>query len=138
MPNPKKPRRQCKFCGNPVKTAVAIYCSNRCQQEYRYKTNIEKWKAGELPGAEGDGTISEFVRRYLIERDGERCSQCGWDKRHPITGKVPLQGHHMNGDPKDHSEGNVTLLCPNCHSLTLTFGNLNRGKGRKQRYNKQV
>ena len=131
-----KPRRYCKVCGKMVGLPIAIYCSNKCQQEERYLVNIARWKAGEIPGAHGDGTITGFVRRYLIERDGERCSECGWDKTHPVTGRVPLQGHHVNGDPTDHSEQNLRLLCPNCHSLTTNFGNLNRGKGRKQRYSK--
>jgi hypothetical protein len=27
----------------------------------------------------------------------------------------------------------LEILCPNCHSLTPTYGGLNRGKGRKLR-----
>jgi hypothetical protein len=33
----------------------------------------------------------------------------------------------------NNKEENLILLCPNCHSLTSTFGSLNIGNGRKYR-----
>jgi hypothetical protein len=29
-----------------------------------------------------------------------------------VTGKVPLEIHHLNGDHLDNSEANLVLLCP--------------------------
>jgi 5-methylcytosine-specific restriction endonuclease McrA len=33
----------------------------------------------------------------------------------------------------NHNEKNLNLLCPNCHSLTPTYGSLNKGNGRLKR-----
>jgi hypothetical protein len=136
MPNPKKPRRGCRVCGKEVGLPVGIYCSTKCQREFCYREYIERWKRGEVSGSCKGECCSPHVRRYLTEIQEEQCAECGWDKRHPITKKVPLQIHHINGDPDDNSPENVVLLCPNCHSLTSTFGALNKGKGRGYRYRK--
>ena len=64
---------------------------------------------------------------------GEECSRCGWKERHPLTGHVPIEVEHIDGNWKNNAPSNLTLLCPNCHSLTPTFRALNRGKGRADR-----
>lgn len=82
--------------------------------------------------------ISGHVKRYLTELYGEQCSLCSWDIKNPITGKVPLEIDHLNGNSEDNSEGNLRLICPNCHSLTITFRNLNKGNGREWRTKKYL
>jgi len=131
MSRPKSPRT-CRICSNPVNDYCAVYCSNRCQLQAQYKVYLERWKAGLETGIAGATGISRYIRRYLIEKYGERCQQCGWQERHPTTGKVPLTIDHIDGDCLNNSETNLRLLCPNCHSLTPNYGNLNRG--RSQRY----
>lgn len=37
-----------------------------------------------------------------------------------------LQIHHIDGNHYNNEESNLQLLCPNCHSLTPTFGALNK------------
>jgi 5-methylcytosine-specific restriction endonuclease McrA len=59
--------------------------------------------------------------------------RCGWDEIHPITNKVPIQLDHIDGNSENNSLQNLRLLCPNCHSLTPTFGILNKGNGREWR-----
>jgi 5-methylcytosine-specific restriction endonuclease McrA len=56
--------------------------------------------------------------------------ECGWDKINPITNNVPIELEHIDGDSTNNSLENLKLLCPNCHSLTPTFGALNKGNGR--------
>ncbi len=44
------------------------------------------------------------------------CEECGWNKQ-TEDGYLPLEIHHMNGDPRDNRLENLLVLCPNCHSL---------------------
>jgi hypothetical protein len=123
--------KKCLNCSLAVGKA-SKYCSNKCQLDYQYKEYIRRWQAGLERGRTGVTSLqlSKHIKRYLIERYGERCWQCGWDKRHPVTGKVPLEADHRNGNAEDNSESNLQLLCPNCHSLTVNFRFLNKGNGR--------
>ncbi|MDE2037900.1 MAG: HNH endonuclease [Patescibacteria group bacterium] len=77
--------------------------------------------------------LSGHIRRYLIDRHGDRCMLCGWHERNQATGKVPIEIDHIDGDSENSSEKNLRLICPNCHSLTLNFRGLNMGYGRKWR-----
>ena len=125
--------RHCKTCGRPVNLRSSVYCSNQCQTDFQYMRYIAEWKHGRASGTKADGVVSGHIRRYILERDGERCSRCGWCERHPVTNRVPLEIHHLNGDHLDNTEPNLVLLCPNCHSLTPTYRALNKGNGRAKR-----
>jgi len=100
-----------------------------------YNEYIARWKAGLETGsiAAGGEQVSRHIRRYMIETHGEKCNKCGWAERHPTTGKVPITLDHIDGNWSNNKESNLQLLCPNCHSLTTTYGALNRGQGRATR-----
>ena|ERR1035441_152980 len=125
--------KTCTNCGLSVKRKPNRFCSNFCQQDYRYKNYIDNWLQEKVVGYGKDGVISNHIKKYLISIRGEKCSQCGWSKRHSITGKVPIELDHIDGNYKNGKIENLRLLCPNCHALTPTFKNLNHGKGRKFR-----
>jgi 5-methylcytosine-specific restriction endonuclease McrA len=51
------------------------------------------------------------------------CAECGiatWRGR-----ALALELHHINGDGRDNRLENLTLLCPNCHSQTDSWGGRN-------------
>ena len=129
----------CEVCGALItyeKGHKAIYkncCSHKCASIFRYNTFIERWLNGLETGCSGKTFhVAEPIRRYLLEKFNEKCQMCGWDKVNLITKKVPLTIHHINGDYKDNRLENLQLLCPNCHSLTPTYGALNKkGNGRR-------
>lgn len=129
-------RKGCASCGAELPRSNMVFCSNICQAEYRYNQYIERWQAGIETGNKQIGHISNHIRRFLIRKYDEKCSQCGWDTRNPATGKVPVTVDHIDGNWQNNSESNLRLLCPNCHSLTPTYQGLNRGSGRPWRYKK--
>lgn len=121
----------CKNCNEPLKIRNRTYCNNKCEQEYLYKEYIRKWKSGEISGTIGNAWIdlSQHIRKYLFEKFDNKCSKCGWSEVNPYTGTLPLEIEHIDGDATNNKEENLTLLCPNCHSLTATYRGANKGNG---------
>lgn len=123
---------KCLFCGKPLATRYQKkYCSNQCQRDYEYQEFITKWKKGEVSGTKGDAWIdtSGYIRRYIFEKFDNKCAECGWSRVNPFTGTLPLEIEHIDGDSMNNKEENLTLLCPNCHSLTKTYRGANKGHG---------
>lgn len=133
--------RFCVYCDKELKERHKIkFCSNKCQREQEYQAFISLWKAGIKTGGIGVQvrSVSGYIRRYLLRKSGKRCSLCRWGKVHSITRKVPLEIDHIDGNSENNTEENLRLICPNCHSLTMHFKNLNKGKGRKWRMKKYI
>jgi predicted nucleic acid-binding Zn ribbon protein len=127
--NRKLPNK-CVICEKEI-TRKYKCCSNTCASILRHN-NIFKLIEN------GDTTLYEgYYKKYLIHKYGNKCMECDWCKVHPITGKVPIQLEHIDGNSDNNNLTNLKLLCPNCHSLTPTYGALNKGKGRDSKRNQQ-
>jgi hypothetical protein len=123
-------RLPCAVCGKIVALAKQTYCSQECHRKSEFERRRKLLESG---GYCGIYNCNGYIKKYLIHRFGERCSRCGWDKRHPLTRKVPVEVEHIDGDWRNNRVENLTLLCPNCHALTATYRGLNRGRGRAKR-----
>jgi hypothetical protein len=120
----KKKSKKCIVCNSDTS---GRFCSNTCY-------SINKRNQINLSIDDGDTSFNcKFYKNYLIEKYGNRCMECDWSIKNPITGNVPIQLEHIDGDSSNNSLNNLKLLCPNCHSLTSTYGFLNNGKGRSER-----
>ena len=106
------------------------FCSNICKTAAYRKTVIDAFYAGTL---EPTPFFNGVVRQHLLHLFHERCQQCGWNEKNAFSGKVPVEVEHIDGDWRNIAPDNLTVLCPNCHSLTKTFRGLNRGRGRPGR-----
>lgn len=127
---------ECEGCGkkfNPTHSYRKI-CSRLCRTLLNNKRRNYKIENGERVGV-------YQLKKYLIEKYGERCFRCNWNEKNPVSKKTPIQLNHIDGDSDNNNIKNLELLCPNCHSLTPNFGNLNKGNGReirRLRYKKGV
>jgi hypothetical protein len=117
---------KCLNCDTPL-NRKGKYCNHDCQNEMRKRILYEKIESGDITQ---DG---RQYKKYLIDKHGECCMECGWEKRNPITNKVPLELEHIDGNHKNNRLDNLKIICPNCHSLTPTFKALNKGNGRHYR-----
>lgn len=52
------------------------------------------------------------------------CEKCGLSEW--LGQPIPIELHHIDGNPHNHSLNNLQILCNNCHTLTDNY----RGKGR--------
>lgn len=132
----RKKSKMCRYCGAEFNSRKGhgVYCDHTCHKNYEYTCYITAWKAGKVSGNCGRYCqVSAHVRRYLREKFKNQCTQCGWAEVHKITKVVPLTVEHIDGNAENTVEQNLDLICPNCHSLTSTYGSLNRGNGRKNR-----
>jgi hypothetical protein len=133
MRNREKKEKKCLNCGNDIPNRN-VYCNNKCQADYQLKNIFKSIEEGDFSRYSRSDTIHSIMKKYLINKYGEKCMICDWDKVNEYTGIIPIQINHIDGNPHNHSLSNVELICPNCHSLTEFFGS--RGKGRKDRYKK--
>ena len=120
----------CVECGSKKSNHIAKFCSIGCFHKFYAKDYITKWLNGEIDGTSRGNSISSRIRNYLMKKQNNSCSRCGWSKINETTGKVPLEINHIDGNWKNNRPDNIELICPNCHSLTPTHKALNRGNGR--------
>lgn len=103
------------------------YCDNVCQGAYRWITEI----VPKIERGEATHNSAFVLKKYLIEKFGENCFECGlgstWQNK-----RLTLQLEHADGNSDNNLPQNLKLLCPNCHTQTEFFGS----KGKGNRYKK--
>lgn len=111
-----KPLKKCHHCGDPIPKGKRNkkYCSVECSRE----SEKEKVKIK----IENDEVVShKTLKKFLVETREEICAECGtgtiWNNK-----KLILQMDHIDGNMNNTILSNVRLLCPNCHTQTLTWG----------------
>lgn len=107
MPSRQLPRvsRECADCGKPFISAShhpARYCTQGCHLRH-----LARWRRESA----GDFGNRRAAKETLLREVGH-CERCEW------SGEVGiLELHHLDRNPRVNTRANVTLLCPNCHSL---------------------
>lgn len=106
-----RPRKNCLYCGQPVKSLRASgFCCISHGRLYRIQN-----KSQDLPKLS-----TKSMRKYLIEIRGHRCEKC---KLSEWNGEpIPLDLHHIDCNRDNQNIDNLILLCKNCHGLTESYG----------------
>lgn len=70
-----------------------------------------------------------LIKEGLLQRKCYKCGISEW-----LGKQLSLELEHKNGDRYDNRIENLELLCPNCHSLTLTYRGRGKGKNKSHGY----
>lgn len=110
------------------------YCSNSCRALHQSLVIVQNWKNGNDVGYKKGYRLKNAIRKYILAKYDNKCSKCGWNEINPKSGTSPIEIDHIDGDCTNCKEDNLTVLCPNCHSLTPTYKALNKGNGVRNRH----
>lgn len=138
--NKKKKHKQCKLCGKELVNTSNTFCNKECYNKYLQNVKndkITKWLNGELEVKNSYNT-PKFIKEYLFQTYNNKCQLCGWGEKNIYSNTYPLEIHHIDGDCTNNKRDNLLLICPNCHSLTDTNGNLNKNSKRFHKKRKRL
>lgn len=123
---------KCKNCEKQlISRSSSYFCSQICHKDHQYKENLKNWEDQNILGYTGKTIqLKKFIRKFLLEKTNNKCSKCKWGEINQVTQKSPLEINHIDGNAKNCIKDNLEVLCPNCHSLTHNFRNLNKNSAR--------
>ena len=73
---------------------------------------------------------NKLRRETVFKEQNERCLICGiseWQNK-----KIKLHLDHIDGNHDNSKRENLRLICPNCHSQTITYCSKNINNGKKK------
>lgn len=121
-----KEKSKCIHCESFNTRANRTFCSNQCQQDYKWKQLCESVeKTGVLPSS------NPLSKKYLKQKYGIRCQICGIEEW--LGKEVPLVLDHIDGNPYNYNIENLRIICGNCDMQTPTYKGKNKGNGRYER-----
>lgn len=116
----------CLNCNSKLKKNNKKFCSYKCSATFQSNELITQWLTKKISGGDKYGHLKQSFRNYLLRQADYKCTQCGWGEVNPSTNKPILAVDHIDGNWKNNDHTNLRVICYNCHTLTLTFGSLNK------------
>jgi hypothetical protein len=119
------------YCGNIVTNKHSIFCSRKCNSEYR-RENYYKDYLNNQDTFYGRKSM-RFCKSFILKEQDYKCAICKCDNIHNEKPLVFVLDH-INGRANDNRRENLRLICPNCDSQLDTFKSKNKSSDRDYRY----
>lgn len=123
----------CPTCGKSI-TGKNKFCNQLCANTYKHTKAVKEAESSGYFKAQKCGEAHRpFVKRYLVEKYGHKCSICGTTE---WCGKpVPLVVDHIDGDSTNNAVDNFRLVCGNCDMQLPTYKSKNKnGRSWRRQY----
>ncbi len=75
---------------------------------------------------QSDTLKKRLIKEKYFEHKCYKCDRKTWNKS-----PIPIELEHIDGNNRNNSLDNLTILCPNCHAQTDTYKSKNRKWGRR-------
>lgn len=129
--NPRTKRKtreffECRLCDKQLLKSQNQFCSHDCRVSFQAFERNNQWVEGFTDASDVTGNLKSWARLLLLEVCNYTC-KCGWNTANPVVGKPILTIDHVDVNWTNNYCWNLEVLCYNCHTLTPTFGSLNRG-----------
>lgn len=155
----KKELHKCLNCDNTTKYK---FCSRSCSAQFNNrkrvnqekreqideKNKVSKFFKEKFPDSTGSELIKNIAnykilnepwenlisyerkRKRIILEQNNKCNKCHLSEW--LGQPLVLEIDHINGINDDHRRENMEAICPNCHSMTVTW----KGRNRSDKFKK--
>lgn len=130
-----KEDRICPTCGKVVpRTSRNKFCCQTCANNFKHVQLVKYTdNTGEFRAQRNGEASRRFVKSYLVEKYGHKCSICGiteWQGK-----PAPLVVDHIDGDSTNNRIENFRLVCGNCDMQLPTYKAKNKtGRDWRRKY----
>ena len=93
------------------------------REEYENKSqqiSLDKILKGDFPFYGTNNLKKRLLKSGIMENRCEICNITEW-----MDKKIVCELDHIDGNSRNHKLENLRILCPNCHSQTLTYSGKN-------------
>lgn len=90
-------------------------------KKFKPKRDIQDYLSNKCP-INSNSLRKRLIKEGLFESRCYNCNLTDW-----LGKPIPLELEHKDGNHSNNLLSNLTLLCPNCHSLTPTYRGRNKG-----------
>jgi hypothetical protein len=134
----RKDKKKCLNCNSELHKG-SKYCSNTCKAEHNRINQVKQWLANEITGTINGGSFEllQSIRNYVMSSAADKCEECGDNRKNPYSGRSILTIDHIDGDASNNRPENLKVLCPTCHALTSTYGNIGNRTSARKAYRKK-
>ncbi|MFA5572293.1 MAG: hypothetical protein WDA42_04235 [Candidatus Bathyarchaeia archaeon] len=110
-----------------------VCCTQQCAADYKAKKLFQTiTETGVFYPKDDTPKNSRFVRKYLIQKYGNKCMICNQSGDDWCGKPITLIIDHINGDSRDWQIDNIQMICPNCDSQLSTYKGRNKGKSTRK------